>query len=443
VISELNKSSIKDLTRDCAMAITTPSGSIEKSAILKAFQECRAQTLALFEQIDSELFYSQIHPDFSPIGWHLGHIAFTESLWLLERSAGEESVFPQYRQLYAADGLPKSQRVQLPSIEETRYYLDTVREKVVDYLEFADIPASEKLWLFLLQHECQHCETISFILELIKITTPTPHTSEVCWREHLPTPPILQEMIKIPAGEFIIGSNEIDALDNEMSAHQVYLDTYFIDSYPVICKDFRYFMQAEGYEKHQYWSDAGWKWLQSETVKHKIKQPLYWHDDATWDNHPVCGVSYYEAEAYAKFVGKRLPTEAEWEKAARWDVQSNRSCKYPWGEEEPTAEYCNCAGIMYQPQTTPVNTYPQGKSAFGMYDALGNVWEWTSSWFDGYPGFKSYPYTGYSQLYFDGEHRVLKGGSWSTRIWVMRSSFRNWYHPHVREIFAGFRCVRD
>jgi gamma-glutamyl hercynylcysteine S-oxide synthase len=432
---ELNKSSCQDLTPDCAIA------SLPKPYIRDAFQECRTQTLALFDKISEEAFYSQVHPDFSPIGWHFGHIAFTESLWLWERSAGEKCIFPQYRKLYAADGLPKSQRVELPSIEETRDYLDVVREKVFDYLEVADITTAEKIWFFLLQHESQHCETISIIWELIKTTTPNPHSPSP-----IPHFPICHEMIKIPAGEFLMGSNAIDALDNEMSTHRVDLDTYFIDRYPVTCMDFRDFIQAGGYENAQYWSDAGWTWLHSETLKQankqRIKQPLYWHDDAAWDNHPVCGVSYYEAEAYAKFVGKRLPTEAEWEKAARWDVQANISRKYPWGEE-PTAEYCNCAGIIYKSQTTPVNAYPQGKSASGMYDALGNVWEWTSSWFDGYPGFTYYPYTGYSQVYFDGEHRVLKGGSWGTRIWAMRSSFRNWYHPHVREIFAGFRCVRD
>jgi gamma-glutamyl hercynylcysteine S-oxide synthase len=432
---ELNKSSCKDITPDCAIA------NFPKPYIRDAFQECRTQTLALFDKISEEAFYSQVHPDFSPIGWHLGHIAFTESLWLWERSAGEKCIFPQYRKLYAADGLPKSQRVKLPSIEETRDYLDVVREKVFDYLEVADIATAEKVCFFLLQHESQHCETISIIRELIKTTTPAFYSPSP-----IPHSPICQEMIKIPAGEFLMGSNDVDALDNEMSRHQVNLNTYFIDRYPVTCKDFGDFIQAGGYKIPQYWSDAGWTWLHSETSKQankqRIKQPLYWHDDAAWDNHPVCGVSYYEAEAYAKFVGKRLPTEAEWEKAARWDVQASISRKYPWGEE-PKTEYCNCATNISQFQTTPVNAYPQGKSAFGMYDALGNVWEWTSSWFDGYPGFTYYPYTGYSQVYFDGEHRVLKGGSWGTRIWAMRSSFRNWYHPHVREIFAGFRCVRD
>jgi gamma-glutamyl hercynylcysteine S-oxide synthase len=425
VISELSKS---DLQGNC------------RENIAIAFHHCRAKTLELLASIDEEAFRCQPHDDFSPAGWHLGHIAYTESLWLLERSAGNNCIFPEYRKLFAADGLPKYKRVQLPSIEETRNYLQGVRNKVLDYLQVADISSDERLWWFLLQHESQHCETVSFVLELANrqlSSVESPNTSSSPPTSLLPTPYSLlpSEMIEIPGGEFEMGSNTIDALDNERSAHRVYLDTYFIDRYPVTCGQYRKFMAASGYQNRQWWSDAGWTWLQSSGVT----QPLYWQENTTWENHPVCGVSYYEAEAYASFVGKRLPTEAEWEKAARWDVKANRSRKYPWGEEEISNDLCNYGAN--NSQTTPVNAYPNGQSASGMYDALGNVWEWTNTWFDAYNGFEYYPYTGYSQIYFDREHRVLKGSSWVTRPWAMRTSFRNWYHPHVRQIFAGFRCV--
>jgi iron(II)-dependent oxidoreductase len=439
VISELSKSDLQPNSR-------------ENIAI--AFHHCRAKTLALLASIDEFAFRCQPHADFSPAGWHLGHIAYTESLWLLERSAGNNCIFPEYRKLFAADGLPKYKRVQLPSIQETRNYLEVVRNKVLDYLQVADVEVDEKLWWFLLQHESQHCETVSFVLELVNrhlsvvsgqwsvvsgqsSSPPTPPTPPTSPTPPLPTPYSLlpQEMIEIPGGEFEMGSNAIDALDNERSAHRVYLDTYYIDRYPVTCGQYRRFIEAGGYKNNQWWSDAGWTWLQSEGVT----QPLYWCDDVMKENHPVYGVSYYEAEAYAAFVGKRLPTEAEWEKAARWDAKANRSRKCPWGEEEPSNDFCNCFANISQ--TTPVNAYPRGQSAYGMYDALGNVWEWTSTWFDAYPGFEYYPYMGYSQIYFDGEHRVLKGSSWVTNAVAMRASFRNWYHPHVRQIFAGFRCV--
>nr|WP_228014718.1 ergothioneine biosynthesis protein EgtB [Fortiea sp. LEGE XX443] len=428
------------------------SNSSTKEAIFYALNECRFKTFKLFENIDDTIFRSQYHPDFSPIGWHLGHIAYTESLWLLEHSAGLRCLFPQYRKLFASDGLPKSERVQLPNLEEIGYYLHTVRDKVHEHIEVANIEPQERLWRFLIQHESQHCEIISYVLEMAKrgygaeeqgcrgagvqgknilfstqhgLNAPLPLTG-------LST---LSEMVMIPAGEFEQGNNSIDALDNEILNHRVYLDTYWIDRYPVTCGQYQEFMAAGGYENQRWWSEDGWRWLQTE----RVIQPLYWCSDRRYDDHPVCGVSWYEAEAYSRFVGKRLPTEAEWEKAVSWDAYNQRRRIYPWGEDIPTPEYCNCDRLIGQ--TTPVDTYPAGQSAYGLSDTLGNVWEWTASWFAPYQGFQSYPYVGYSQVYFDSQHRVLKGGSWATRPWVLRSSFRNWYHPGVRQIFAGFRCA--
>jgi formylglycine-generating enzyme required for sulfatase activity len=171
-----------------------------------------------------------------------------------------------------------------------------------------------------------------------------------------------------------------------------------------------------------------------------VSQPLHWSEAAIWRDHPVYGVSYYEAEAYARWAGKRLPTEAEWEKAASYKSGSEPSLTYPWGEDAPAPQYCNYSHHIGH--TTPVTAYPQGQSPSGCWDLLGNVWEWTDSWFAGYAGFPAYPYRGYSEVYFDGQHRVRRGGSWATRSRGLRNSFRNWYEPWVREICVGFRCAR-
>lgn len=417
-----------------------------KETFFRAFSECRAKTLALFEGIDEATFCCQAHPDFSPVGWHLGHIAYIESLWLLERSASVPCLFPQYRKLFAADGLPKKERVKLPNLEEIRYYLDTVREKVLHYLEVADVEQQERLWRFVLQHESQHSEIITFVLELVnKESRVKSQESKVLSQESklvnldsglLSVDSAKRvEMIQIPAGEFEMGDDSVDALDNERPVQRVYLETYWIDRYPVTCQQYRAFMEAGGYQNPRWWSKAGWEWLQTQ----QVTQPLNWCENPMWDNHPVCGVSWYEAEAYSRFVGKRLPTEAEWEKAASWDAQADCRRIYPWGNEQPTLKHCNHDNSIGR--TTPVDAFSTGKSAYGLYDALGNVWEWTATWFDGYPGFQSYPYIGYSQVYFDQQHRVLKGGSWATRPWALRCSFRNWYHPCVRQILAGFRCA--
>ncbi|MBH8573327.1 ergothioneine biosynthesis protein EgtB [Nostocaceae cyanobacterium CENA369] len=444
--------------------ISKLSKSSPKESIIYALHEVRPQTLKLFEDMDEATFRSQPHPDFSPVGWHLGHIAYTESLWLLEYSAGLSCLFPQYRKLFAADGLPKSERVQLPNLGEIYDYLNTVREKVVEHLEVGDIAQHESLWRFLIQHESQHCEIISFILELIKrqelvvvetrrqslqrgeppqragsLIASVQESVVSCYFSSAPPSlrPFATEMIQIPAGEFEQGNDSIDALDNERPAHKVYLDTYWIDRYPVTCGQYQQFIEAGGYQNSCWWSEAGWQWLQTE----QVTKPLYWWDDRIYDYHPVYGVSWYEAEAYAQFVGKRLPTEAEWEKAASWDAKAKRRRTYPWGDEPPTAQSQNCNCDRLIGKTTAVDAYPAGQSAYGLYDTIGNVWEWTASWFDGYQGFQSYPYKGYSQVYFDRKHRVLKGGSWATRPWGLRCSFRNWYYPSVRQIFAGFRCA--
>ena len=403
---------------------------------------CREATLALFDDVDPQMFSSQAHPDFSPVGWHLGHIAYTEAYWILQHSAGLPPQFSQYQQLFAADGLPKAERQNLPPLDDICEYLDAVRRQVLGYLEVAPIDQQERLWRWLLLHESQHNETITLVLQLQRWRVdqsrwrvgdrPTPGRVKATPT----TPSPHQDMVQIPAGYFERGSNALDALDNERLVHPVYLDTYWIDRYPVTCQNYRQFMAAGGYQNSDWWSEAGWAWLQANPVA----KPLYWADQPEWDHHPVCGVSWYEAEAYATYTGKRLPTEAEWEKAASWHPDSDQRHPYPWGAALPTSHHCN--HDHWIGHTTPVDAYPAGGSAYGCYDMLGNVWEWTADWFAAYEGFKPYLYAGYSQIYFDDQHRVLRGGSWATRPWALRSSFRNWYHPGVRQILAGFRCAR-
>lgn len=406
-----------------------PSTQFLKTEIRQDFQECREKTLDLVANIDEHRFCQQIHPDFSPVGWHLGHIAYTEAYWILERCAGLSPQFPQYHQLFAADGLPKAQRQQLPRLADILDYLHTIRTQVFTYLETAPLIHQERLWRWLVQHETQHNETMTFILQLFEKNS---LSFSLNLAASLPETP----MVLIPKGEFLMGSNTIDAMDNERPQHRVMLDSYAIDIYPVTCQQYRQFIISGGYQQQKWWSEEGWKWLQDNPVSH----PLYWSNSSDWNDHPVCGVSYYEAEAYANFVGKRLPTEAEWEKAASWQEYHQTQRKYPWGSQKPNAKLANYN--LTVGHTTPVTAYPLGQSAYGCYDMLGNVWEWTRSWFEGYERFAPYPYIGYSQAYFDQKHRVLRGGSYATRPWGLRNSFRNWYHPWVRQILAGFRCVK-
>lgn len=402
---------------------------VRRQQLQQWMTDCRAATLALFAEMDDRIFRYQAHADFSPVGWHLGHIAYTESLWILQHCA-QQPPDRQYQRLFVADGLPKTERQNLPPRSVIQDYLSDVRERVFAYLETAPLDQDERLWRWLLQHESQHNETIVLLLQLLDAL---PARSPDCGFAISDQP----DMVPVAAGFVELGSESLDAIDNERPMQRLWLPEYWIDRYPVTCEQYREFMAAGGYRDDRHWSEAGWAWLQ----QHPVSQPLYWTDSSAFDRHPVCGVSWYEAEAYANFVGKRLPTEAEWEKAARFDPQTGRSRSYPWGEAFPTPDRCNHS--LANGQTTPVNAHPLGDSAIGCADMLGNVWEWTADWFAGYPGFTPYPYKGYSQTYFDHQHRVLRGGSWATRPWALRCSFRNWYHPHVRQILAGFRCAMD
>lgn len=408
-----------------------------RQQLKQQFLRSRRLTLALFDGVDSEAFSRQAHADFSPLGWHLGHIGFTEELWLLKHCAGYAPICPSYHRLFAADGLPKDQRCHLPSLTEISSYLEQIREQVLDYLAIAPLAEQAWLWRWLLQHESQHVETICWVLQLQR--QPSPWMGQLQLGGSAPVyRPTSSKMVCVQAGISEQGNNSLDALDNEKPAHAVELETFWLNQYPVTQGQYQAFIDAGGYSEARWWSPAGWRWLQDHPVAH----PLYWLPNA--GNHPVCGVSWYEADAYARFVGKRLPTEAEWEKAAAWNPLTLEQQRYPWGALEPTPQHCNHNYQHAHPRgTTPVDAYPLGQSPVGCYDMLGNIWEWTDTWFHAYDGFNAYPYPGYSQVYFDHQHRVLKGGSWATCAPALRSAFRNWYQPEARELFAGFRCAHS
>ena len=355
----------------------------------QAFEGCRHETLSRTANLSSQHLKQQAHPNFSPVGWHLGHIAYTESFWIREHLAGQSCGFPAYQRLFAADGLPKAERENLPDLPEILSYLGEVRSQTLKILSTTDLSAQAPLWHWLLQHESQHAETLSMVLALHSIKENSDLEVRLSTLEQVPSA-LVSEPVEMPAGRFIQGSDRPAAIDNEKPAHSVWLEPYTIDRHPVTCKQYRSFIEAGGYGESRWWTAQGWQWK----CATQAQAPLYWSVDAL-DDRPVCGVSWYEADAYARFVGKRLPTESEWARAAQTDAMQ----------------------------------------------ATGSVWEWTDTWFDAYPGFQPFPYAGYSQAYFDQAHRVLRGGSFATPLWTLRKSFRNWYHPHRREMFAGFRCA--
>ncbi|MCE2487970.1 MAG: ergothioneine biosynthesis protein EgtB [Desulfurellaceae bacterium] len=418
------------------------------------FIESRRQTLDLLAEVSDADFRRQAHPDFSPVGWHLGHIGVTEGYWILQRCEGRACLSDAYEQFFSPTENPKTNRINLPDRAAILAYLDTVREQMLVVLDRTDFSESHpllqqaRIFRMLLQHEAQHQETMTLVLQLLATDRVG---ASPCPMENEPSDlPVQDQLLRVPAGPFPMGSNSlVETLDNERTRHEVEVGEFWIDRYPVTNAQFARFVQGGGYRRRAWWSPEGWAWREKNAVEH----PCYWRQQpGGWTlvgltrtrplapDHPVMGVSWYEAEAYARAANKRLPTEAEWEKAASWDPAHGRKRAYPWGEARPGPQRCN--SDARHDGTSPVQHHPAGASAYGCMDMQGNVWEWTATWFQPYPDFCAYPYDGYSTPYFDHHHRVLRGGSWATRSHVLRPTFRNWYHPWVREIFAGFRCAR-
>jgi iron(II)-dependent oxidoreductase len=253
-------------------------------------------------------------------------------------------------------------------------------------------------------------------------------------------------MVRIPAGPFVAGAGPAGfAYDNERPAHVVDLAEFQIDALPVTNGDFREFVERGGYERRAWWSDDGWAWRADAGVR----RPLYWTGDGRERRFertdpidpslPVMHVSWFEADAYARSLGKRLPTELEWEKAAAWGPEASQPRTYPWGEDAPTPQHANLDQTAFGP--VPAGALAAGASAYGVLGLVGDAWEWTASDFRAYPGFRAHPYREYSEVFFGPDYRVLRGGSWATRPRVARNTFRNWDFPDRRQIFAGFRCA--
>jgi iron(II)-dependent oxidoreductase len=226
--------------------------------------------------------------------------------------------------------------------------------------------------------------------------------------------------------------------------------SYAIDTVPVSNAAYRAFVEAGGYDDERLWDPDGWRW-RCESGK---RAPAFWfREGGTWlrrrfarvetlpDDEPVQHVCWFEADAYARWAGRRLPTEAEWEKAASWDAATGTKSRFPWGEEAPTEQLANLGQTRYHPAAA--GSFPGGAAPSGALQMVGDVWEWTSSEFTGYPGFRSFPYKEYSEVFFDDGYKVLRGGSWATDPLAVRTTFRNWDHPIRRQIFAGFRTARD
>ncbi len=432
----------------------TPATIDRRGHLADLLAECRERTLELIAPLGLDELFRQQDPLMSPIIWDVGHIGNFEELWLVRSFGG--SLGAEYDAMYDAMKNPRSTRdkLPLPAYEQLLAYLGNVRAAALAYLASADLEGDDPLlrdgylYSMVLQHEYQHDETILATLQLKQGEPYHPLR-----RHELPAgDPAVGGMVAVPAGEFMMGTDDRSvAYDNERSRHPVYLDAFMIDVAPVSNREFLEFIEAGGYRKPEYWDEAGWAFI----TGNGIVAPKHWEQaaDGVWSTRsmdhieevnprrPVVHVCWHEAQAYCRFVGKRLPTEAEWEKAASWDPASGAQLIYPWGDQEPTHLHANLdqRGFM----AAEIGAYPAGGSPVGCQQMIGDVWEWTASDFAPYPGFAVFPYDEYSKVFFSPDYKVLRGGSWATRPGAIRNTFRNWDYPIRRQIFSGFRCARD
>jgi iron(II)-dependent oxidoreductase len=432
------------------------AGSLTQKAAAELLEEARERTLLLVSALGERDLRAQHDPLMSPILWDLGHIAHFEELWLTRNLAGPIE-FSEMPGMYNPFEHPRSTRaaLPLPGLREWRQMAEEIRTRVLAALRTVDFDSEDPLLRdgyvvrMVAQHEYQHNETI---LQTLQLKSGGDYAAPRRWE--VPAAPRPHEpgaMARFPGGRVLLGTDDrTAAYDNERPAHEVELPEFWIDAAPVTNGEYRAFMADGGYSRKALWSEAGWGWRAGE----QAAAPKYWmRRDGGWvtrvmnreapidDAVPVCHVCYHEAEAYAAWAGKRLPTEAEWEAAARFDPDTGRTRTYPWGEDAPSAELANLDQLAFS--VAPVWAYAHNVSPIGCYGMIGDVWEWTSSDFVGYEGFVPFPYAEYSEAFFGTEYKVLRGGAWATRPGAIRTTFRNWDYPIRRQIFSGFRCAKD
>ncbi|SPM39941.1 sulfatase-modifying factor 1, partial [Mycobacterium numidiamassiliense] len=414
----------------------------------------RSRTLRLVDFDDAEL-RRQYHPLMSPLVWDLAHIGQQEELWLLRRGdpARPGMLPPSIDGLYDAFVHSRASRVDLPllSPDEARSYCRTVRSAALDALDaLPDSPAGDRaafVYGMVVSHENQHDETMLQALNL--------RTGAALLRDPGELPAgragIAGTSVLVPGGPFVLGvdaATEPYSLDNERPAHVVDVPTFGIGRVPVTNGEWQHFIDDGGYTESRWWSPRGWE----HRVSAGLTAPQFWSSDARTRSRfghiedipadeSVQHISYFEAEAYAAWAGARLPTEVEWEKACAWDPATNTRRRYPWGAQDPSDDLVNLGGTSLRP--APAGAYPAGASAYGVEQMLGDVWEWTSSPLRPWPGFVPMIYERYSEPFFDGDYRVLRGGSWAVESAILRPSFRNWDHPYRRQIFSGVRLAWD
>jgi gamma-glutamyl hercynylcysteine S-oxide synthase len=439
----------------------TATSSIDRAKAADRFRTIRERSRRLFDLLEPDAYYSRPIALRNPIVFYEGHLPAFSINTLIKRALGQSGIDARLELLFARGIDPEqvsasSGREQWPSREEVRAFVDEADRRVLDALRSAPIEQpghplldrGEAVYT-ILEHEEMHQETLLYMWHRLPYEQKRAPANEALKAADSPPP---AETIHVPAGRATVGANRADIAfgwDNEFEAVRVDVAAFDIDRYNVTNASFLEFVDAGGYRDPRWWTRDAFEWLRAEGIEH----PQFWsrHDGQWWwrgmfqefplpVSWPVY-VSQSEASAYARWKGRRLPTEAEFCRAA-YGTPAGRERVYPWGDDQPEERHGHFDFAGWDPQ--PVGQHPAGRSAWGVDDLVGNGWEWTSTVFAPLPGFRpmaSYPE--YSADFFDGRHHVMRGASPATARTLLRPSFRNWFRPHYPYVYATFRCVSE
>jgi ergothioneine biosynthesis protein EgtB len=433
--------------------------------LLVRLAESRAVTDDLFRIVGREAIYDRPIAERHRIVFYLGHLEAFDWNLIAGEALSLQPAHREFDRLFAfgidpvGGGLPTDQPSDWPRLEEIAAYNHRVREELDKILSERLVAvanlgkySSEIILNAAIEHRLMHAETLAYMLHQLPFERKiAPSSYRPQWTSE-GSQPIVARMLDIPAGLATLGlprANESFGWDNEFEAHSLHIPAFAIDAYKVTNGDFLKFMGDGGYDNRRFWSDSDWAWVKEQNIGHPRFWRLHkgqWIYQAVFEELPLplgwpVYVSHAEASAYASFVGKSLPTEAQFHRAA-YGTPEGVERSYPWGDAPPDAARGNFDFERWDPAAE--GSYPAGRSAFGVEDILGNGWEWTSTLFAPFPGFEPFPfYSGYSANFFDGKHYVMKGASPRTAACMLRRSFRNWFQPHYPFVYASFRCVSN
>jgi iron(II)-dependent oxidoreductase len=412
-------------------------------------EDARRRTFELVADLSDEQLLGPKLSILNPLLWEIGHVAWFQEKWVLRHACEHHSIRADADALYDSAAVAHDVRwdLLLPSRQDTLTYLHEVRDRVLEQLENPDAQLTYFVLLSIF-HEDMHSEAFTYTRQTLSYPAPRRQSTQ----PNTQLGPLPGD-VEVPGGTLLLGATRDDSFvfDNEKWAHPVEVAPFQIARAPVTQAEFAAFVEEGGYRRADFWTTEGWRWRQSVQAEH----PVYWQraaggwlrrDFDQWRpleaHRPVLHVNWFEADAYCRWAGRRLPTEVEWEVAAaaiRADKGQGfgvRKRRFPWGDDGPAPSRANLDGSALG--CVDVAALPEGDSAFGCRQMIGNVWEWTSSDFAPYPGFEVDPYKEYSQPWFF-THKVLRGGCWVTQARLLRNTWRNFYKPDRRDVWAGFR----